>query len=126
VKKEIAVSAVFALLIFLAVMNVRFIGKLTSEIKSMTEETMTLAQRGEWDRAEKLAREAAELWEKSDARTHLVLRHTAIENADIVLNAHIGFMSSRNQKEAQGSARSVRSVINGIRELECFRLGSIF
>ncbi|MDR0916372.1 MAG: DUF4363 family protein [Oscillospiraceae bacterium] len=124
--KEIVVAAIFVGLVTFSLINIYYIKSTVSEILTHIDASITAAERGDWNIASRESERACELWESCDDRTHIVLRHTAIENAEIALNAHLGFMRARNLYEGYGSARTAQAMLDGILELERVRWGSVF
>jgi len=125
-KKEIVVCSIFAAMAVFAVCNIVFIRNLTGNVIRLARESLEAGQRDEWEKAEELANAALDLWDAYDARTHVVLRHQSIENADVALAQHVGLISDENLDEAFGSYRGVEAVMKGISELETVRWGSVF
>jgi len=124
--KEIIVAAVFLSLAVYSVINIVYVKNLVLDISDLIEASVEAGEAGDWDKAIELAERASEIWESHHVRTHLFLRHNAVENAEIAINAHLGFMHARNLSEGYGSARAALAVLLSIRELEEVRFGSVF
>jgi len=125
-KKEVVIGLLFAMLAVFAIKNILFIHKLADDVVKLCRESIAAGERGDWDDARRLANAAFDLWDSEDARTHAVLKHQSIENADIALAQHVGLISDENLYEAYGSFRGAAAVMQGIRDLETVRWGSVF
>ena len=125
-KKEIIVGVLLAALIAATIVNNRYIKNLTDDVSELAESSLEAARDGDWDTARRLSLEACQMWSRHQSRTQFVLRQNIIEAAETALNAHYGYISARSLAEAEGSGRTVTSMLKGTSDAERVRLGSIF
>ncbi|MDR3209446.1 MAG: DUF4363 family protein [Oscillospiraceae bacterium] len=124
--KELVIGALFAALCAAAILNIHYIRRLTADVTALADRAAEYAQAGEWEGAERAVEDACALWRANDQHTHIVLRHSSIEAADVALNELMGEIYARDSGRVRGAAENVYSALSGIAEIERIRLGSIF
>ena len=125
-KKEIFVIALLALMLAAAIVNVRFLGKLTDDVVKIAEKAANLATEGKWGEAETQAKAASKKWEDSETYTHIVLRHSEIERSTEVLNGLLREIYMREEGGVKGALAAAKSQMTSLASIERVRLGSIF
>lgn len=125
-KKEIIIACLLVLLLSLAIVNIHFMNKLTDNITFLVEEAQEYAQAEDWPNAEKKAEEAARLWTHSDTYTHIVLRHSEIEEATDALFSFLEQIYAKEPGASKGAAKAATARLNSISSIEQIKLGSIF
>ena len=125
-KKEIFAAILLLAMFTAALINIRQLGRLTSEISGISERAANLAYEGKWDQAEKLAESALKKWEDSDTYTLMVLRHSEVETSSSFICAFIKEIYMRESGGVKGALRDVKSQMTSIFSIERIRLGSIF
>ncbi len=125
-KKEIFVGSFLLLMLAAAIINIHFLVKLTDNVSNMIEEAKNDASSGNWDQASEKAEEASRLWEGSDTYTHLVLRHTELEEATNSIYGFIEKIYAKEEGAARGAAEAAIARLKSISSIEQIRLGSIF
>lgn len=124
-KKEIIISALFAIMLAASFVNISQLQALTAELTRDAERAADAAQIEDWQRAEEHATRAFSTWKKRSNYLTLVLRHGVIEQAE---NAIIGLLTdiySQDKGRVLGSAEAVRRSMESIATVEQIRIGSV-
>ena len=125
-KKEIFVIALLAAMLTAAIANVWYLNKLTDEVIAAAENAANLAAAGKWSDAQSAAEAAAKKWEEREGYTHMVLRHSEIEQCTEVLNDLRKEIYMKEEGGVRGALAAVRSQMTSIASIERVKLGSIF
>ncbi|MDR1330055.1 MAG: DUF4363 family protein [Oscillospiraceae bacterium] len=125
-KKEIAIGALFCAMALTALINVRYLERLTRDVSESAAAVRYAADAEDWERAEKLASDTRDIWESGGAYTQLVLRHSSIEAAENSIAALLTAARARDQARVSGAADDVRRGMESLAETERVRLGSVF
>ncbi|MDR1589533.1 MAG: DUF4363 family protein [Oscillospiraceae bacterium] len=124
--KEFLAAALLAALFIGAVANIRALDSLRVSIVLMIDEAEHAAGADDPDAAARAAEDAARLWENSDAYTHIVLRHSVIEDVSDKLGELAKAAYAGNSGEVIGAAKNARSRMESVVEIERVKMGSIF
>jgi hypothetical protein len=125
-KKEPLAGALLAALFIGSLINISELNRLGAAISSKIDDAAYLARSGDWDGATAAASAAAAAWEDSGVYTHIVLRHTVIEDVSDKLWDLAKAVYSRSPGETAGAAMSARARVESTVSIERVRLGSIF
>lgn len=125
-KKEIFAGALLAAILAAVVINASCIQSVTDSVAQTALTAGENARKGEWQEAEKAAREAIGIWERSGAYTHIVLRHSDIDTAAHDLYALLQEIMEENEEGAAASAEAAAEDLYSVAKMESIRLGSIF
>lgn len=125
-KKEIfAVGLLLATLIGVLV-NIHLLEKMSDHIIALVEETEAAAQNEDWQEASQLAEEAKAYWDKKRSYTHIVIRHSKLDDAT---NAFCNFLTEVYKEDpigVIGTGRALEEEINNLYGMEQLNLGTIF
>jgi len=124
--KEISVIALLVLMLAAAFVNVRYLNKLTDDVTAAAERAAALAEAGKWDEAASEAESASKKWESKENYTHMVLRHSEIEECTAALNGFLKEIYMKEEGGVKGALAAVKSQMTSIASIERVKLGSIF
>ncbi len=125
-KKEIMISVFLILMLSAAFVNIHYLNKLTDNIIALVDKADESAQDENWAAAENNAEAAAELWTGSDTYTHLVLRHSEIEEATDALYGLLEQIYAKESGAVKGAAQAAAARLESLATIEEIRFGSIF
>ncbi len=125
-KKEIIISALFAVLLTLAFLNIKFLGDLTGSISRCAEAAADSMSRGERDEAEEYATEAFGIWQRSRVYTNIVLKHESYADGETALIQLLSEIYSDEKGGVLGASEAVRRSMKNIAYSESVSLDSIF
>ena len=125
-KKEIIISALFAIMLALSLISVRQLEALTAAVSRGAEDAADAMLKGDIENAEAHAVEAFRLWQSKSLYARIILRHTNYENGEAALIMLLSEIYSENAGGTLGAAEAVRRSMESIVGAERVRLGSIF
>lgn len=125
-KKEMIIGCFLIVLLAAALINIHFLNSLTDTVTQLIEESEKSAEQRDWEKAEKKAEDAANLWSNSETYTHLVLRHSEVESATDAIYAYMQQVYAKEGGSAKGAARAAISRMKSISSIEQIKFGSIF
>ncbi len=125
-KKEIIISTLFAIMLAMSVVNVKYLEKITSYVSRHAEAAADAMAEGDTQGAEAHAVEAFRLWQSKDLYARIMLQHTVYENGESALIMLLTEIYSENAGGVLGAAEAVRRSMESIMGSERIRLGSIF
>ncbi|MDR2357997.1 MAG: DUF4363 family protein [Oscillospiraceae bacterium] len=125
-KKELFAAILLAALFFGALVNIRVLDSLGESITAIVDDAERAARSHDLDGAAQAAEDATRLWESRSGYTHLVLRHSVIEDVSDKLGDLAKAAYAGNPGETVGAAKAARSRIESMASIERVRAGSIF
>ena len=125
-KKEIIAGAMLVLILALSLVNTCAIGYLCDDIGGFITQAGELAEKEDWSGSEQAIRRAISLWEDNEGYTHIVLRHTDIETLSDDFYELLEHIYSQDPGSVRGAVELVNGHLNGIKDMEKLRFGSIF
>lgn len=125
-KKEIIAAALLAAVFTLTMLNVYFLGKITSSLRTMVSDAEALAEKGEWSKATNTAQKALEKWDSYDPYTHITVRHSEIDSTSEMFGNFLGAIYSQDNAAVKSSSLTLRHKLEMLHLMERLTLGSIF
>lgn len=101
-------SAMLAAVLCATLYNSWYMARLSDELTVTLIQAETLAERGEWGRAEALTRQAYDRWESQDYYLHITLRHTDTDQIHSGFREVLEFITC--QEEGEYSAANARLI----------------
>ena len=98
------------------------IGSLRTQAEKAYESTLN----GDFERADRQLRSAADRWLHMDEYTHIFIRHTEIDSATDAFFDMLSDIASKDAESAEGSYRKLDAHLKSLITIEHLSFGSIF
>lgn len=105
--------------------NTFYLGMLTDDLSALLTEAEVRGERGEWDTALKLTRQAETLWEDHDMYLHVTLRHTDTDAIYLSFQQVTEFLNCREGGEYSAANAALLGQIGLLYEQEQFNLKNL-
>lgn len=106
--------------------NISYADRTFSELEDSARQALVLAERGDFDEAEKILSSACDKWIKLDTYTHIFFKHTEIDSATDAFFDMLSDIYDKNEKAARGSFRKLAAHLDSLIGAERLTIGSIF
>lgn len=124
-RKMYAGIIILSVLLCSALYNVHYLDGKMSQLLKYVDTAEQLAQRGDFDSAQALIREAISYWDSMNSYTHVFIRHSEIDGAVDAFYDCLGSMQD-GEEDFAAYLEKLRSHLCSISDMEHLSLGSIF
>ena len=103
--KRLCVSV--GLIVLLAVLcgvHTIYLGRFTDELTGLLTQAQEQAERGDWEAAARLTRQARERWVDNDGYLHTTLHHTDIDAILVSFDEAMAFLQANEHQSAEYAA----------------------
>jgi hypothetical protein len=125
-KKELMAALLLAGLFVCSLVNIGALDALSEQMTLSINQVERDASSERWDEAAASARNTVRLWESRSGYTHIVLRHSVIEDMSDKLSELTKAVYARSPGDVAGAAEAARARMNSIVTIEHIRPGSVF
>jgi hypothetical protein len=125
-KKEIFIGVLLLLMIAGSIINMVYLNKITDDLIELILQAEECAQNDDWENALSLTEQAYEDWKSKDDYTHIMLRHSEINNTSNFILELRKEILNREKGAVSGAAKSAISHIEEMAYMEQIRIGTIF
>lgn len=125
-KKEILAGAIFLVVILCVFLNIFFINKMMDELFELIDSSEASAMSEDWISAESSAEKAAEIWKKNEKYTHIVLRHSEVNETSEAFFNFLESIYTKDPGSVKGNTRLLKSRLQEIIDIESITVGSVF
>ncbi len=125
-KKEIAAIALLAAILGCSVINVFIVKHYTNNLNQMIDEIQTYAEKGNWEEAIGKAETAEQYWHKKSHYTHIVMRHSEINQATQAFCFFLAEVYKKNPGGVKGMGKALKEQLHGMYDMETINIGTIF
>lgn len=95
------------LIVLLAVLcgvHTLYLGRFTDGLTELLTQAQEQVERGDWDAAARLTRQAREQWVDNDGYLHITLRHTDIDAILVSFDEALAFLQANEHQSAEYAA----------------------
>lgn len=125
-KTEILAAAILGALVALSIWNLSYVKDLTDELTQTVDAAYSMAEQGDWERAEKLAEAAAQKWSGADDYTHIFIRHSEVDLTSDAFGDYIAEIYRGDIDGVTGTYRKLLEHLKTIYEMERITIRSVF
>lgn len=125
-RREIFAGVLLLLILAGSIMNSKYAGGQIDDLLETLDESKQLAEIGSYAEAEELVASALEHWESLSVYTHIMIRHSSVDDVTNCLYDLMSFLGSADGGALRGAYSKAESCLKGIMEIERVTLQSVF
>lgn len=125
-KKEILAIGLLVIVLAGVLVNNIILKNITGEMLILIQDIETAADKGDWQEALNGAEKVKHYWEKKSGYTHIVIRHSKLDDAAAAINSFLTEIYKRDIGGVIGTGNALMDEINGLYAMEKLKIGTIF
>ena len=125
-KKEIAAIALLAVILGCTIGNIFIVRHYTKHINHMIDEIQVHAENKKWDEAIKAAENAEQYWHKKSHYTHIVMRHSEINQTTLIFCQFLAEVYRNDLGGVKGMGKALKEQIHSMYDMETIYIGTMF
>lgn len=125
-KKEIFAICLLVLLLTGVLINNHILKNITENMILLIDETIVSAESGNWREAMEKAGSVKAYWDKKSAYTHIVIRHSKLDDATAAICAFMTEVYRQDTGGVAGAGNALAEEISGLYAMEKLKIGTIF
>lgn len=99
-----------ALLAVLCTVHTAYLSRFTGELSHLLSQAQERVEREDWEEADRLTRQAKELWTEHEGYLHTTLRHTDIDAILISFDEALAFLRAGERQSGEYAAVNARLI----------------